>query len=252
VPAAKRKKRRKKQRQFRLAPPGKTIHLSYVLVTRSERMWSLASGIIMSVIGTALLASRSGWLGGLALAVGVVILLVLMAQPKRGTLALDDETLEIGPDSKTRRIALANITGTSRVKISSIIPDARESWVVFFSDPASKSGAPSMAVGLLDPHDADEIGTRLALRMRALEGADPRAFEALEVHYEAGEEAIGVQLTSDGWRAFFSLDELEEVSGQPFRDRARIPLCMRADVWDAFQSASPELARRFELTAGLS
>jgi hypothetical protein len=248
--AATRKKRRR-LRRFRLGAAGSPIRFSYVLATRSERITSLAFGIVASAIGAGLLVSRVWLAGGPALAVGVFVLVGVMGKPKRGTLALDGETLEIGPENNVRRIALADISEIARAQISSAIPDTRENWIVWFTEPASKNGARGMAVALLEPRDADEFGTRLALRIRALQVGNHRALEALEVHHEAGEEAIGAYCTSDGWRAFFSLEELDQRSEQPFRDAARIPICMRADVWDAFQASSPELARRFELLGGL-
>ena len=58
---------------------------------------------------------------------------------------------------------------------------------------------------------------------------------------------MGVQLTNDGWAPFFSVGDLKQRCGsQPFRDPQRIPICVRADVWNTLTSSSPELASQLE------
>jgi hypothetical protein len=180
---------------------------------------------------------------------GVGCLALLLRGKSLGVLRLDADHLEVGPEKRTRRIPLSDVTGASRMTEVSMIADERERLLVHFHDRETKAGGVGLAVALLDPHDADEVTTRIQLRKLARQFDDPRALEALEALHEMGKSAIGAHLTAEGWRPFFSVRELDKLGGHPFRDQERIPVCLRSDVWDAFQSAVPEVAKRLELVA---
>jgi hypothetical protein len=171
----------------------------------------------------------------------------------RTVIALDAETLQIGPTDKVRRVPIDDVLGTSRGREPSIFADARESWCVSYVDRSTERGHAALAVALLEPADADELDRRLAIRIQARHHDDPRALPALEAHLEAGDGAIGARLSGTRWRAVYSVDELRELGAHPFREGATaIPVCVRSEVWDALKSASPDLAERLEPVVVLS